>query len=60
MLTASAAQVAGNMMLRLVHDHLLRMDVEDYKEVLRRKVNPIVLHLGRLAKVSLLPTSAVM
>ncbi|XP_023660017.1 transferrin receptor protein 1-like [Paramormyrops kingsleyae] len=49
-LTASAAQVAGTMMLRLVHDHLLRLDVEHYKAILRRNVIPIKQQLDQLAK----------
>lgn len=35
-LAASAAQFAGQMALRLVHDHLLRLDVERYARRLRR------------------------
>ncbi|XP_048866472.1 transferrin receptor protein 1-like isoform X2 [Brienomyrus brachyistius] len=49
-LTMSAAQVAGTMMLRLVHDHLLRLDVEHYKTILRMKVVPIIQQLDRKAK----------
>uniref|UniRef100_A0AAY4BB98 Transferrin receptor protein 1 n=1 Tax=Denticeps clupeoides TaxID=299321 RepID=A0AAY4BB98_9TELE len=37
----SAAQVAGHMALRLVHDHLLFLDVEKYSGVIRNHVTQI-------------------
>ncbi|KAL4631066.1 transferrin receptor protein 1-like [Arapaima gigas] len=38
----TAAQVAGHMVLRLVHDYLLRLDVDKYKLILRSHVSQIV------------------
>uniref|UniRef100_A0AAY5ET62 Transferrin receptor protein 1 n=1 Tax=Electrophorus electricus TaxID=8005 RepID=A0AAY5ET62_ELEEL len=37
----SAAQVAGQMALRLVHDHLLRLDVTTYTSFLRKHVSSV-------------------
>ncbi|XP_036414252.1 transferrin receptor 1b [Colossoma macropomum] len=34
----SAAQVAGQMALRLVHDHILRLDVTSYTRIIRKHV----------------------
>lgn len=36
-----AARFAGNMALRLVHDHLLRMDVMKYNNIIRTHVAQI-------------------
>lgn len=33
--TVSAAQVAGQMALRLVHDHILNLDVNEYTRIIR-------------------------
>uniref|UniRef100_A0A8B9L1Q3 Transferrin receptor 1b n=1 Tax=Astyanax mexicanus TaxID=7994 RepID=A0A8B9L1Q3_ASTMX len=37
----SAAQVAGQMALRLVHDHILRLDVTSYSRLIRKHVASI-------------------
>uniref|UniRef100_A0A4W4HAC9 Transferrin receptor protein 1 n=1 Tax=Electrophorus electricus TaxID=8005 RepID=A0A4W4HAC9_ELEEL len=42
----SAAQVAGQMALRLVHDHLLRLDVTTYTSFLRKHVAKINMNLN--------------
>ncbi|XP_073720037.1 transferrin receptor 1b isoform X1 [Misgurnus anguillicaudatus] len=38
----AAAQVAGQMALRLVHDHILKLDVTKYVEEIGKRVNAIV------------------
>ncbi|XP_026863903.2 transferrin receptor 1b isoform X2 [Electrophorus electricus] len=48
----SAAQVAGQMALRLVHDHLLRLDVTTYTSFLRKHVAKINMNLNQLIKSS--------
>uniref|UniRef100_A0A8C2IGV0 Transferrin receptor protein 1-like n=1 Tax=Cyprinus carpio TaxID=7962 RepID=A0A8C2IGV0_CYPCA len=40
-LSVLAAQVAGQMALRLVHDHILRLDVTKYSDVITNHVNVI-------------------
>lgn len=40
-LAVTAAQVAGQMALRLVHDHLLRLDVQKYDNIIRSHVREI-------------------
>ncbi|XP_033959771.1 transferrin receptor protein 1-like isoform X2 [Pseudochaenichthys georgianus] len=40
-LAEAATRVAGHMVLRLVHDHLLRMDVEKYNKIIRNHVAQI-------------------
>lgn len=36
--SVSAAQVAGQMALRLIHDHILNLDVNEYTRVFRKNV----------------------
>lgn len=38
---ASAAQMAGQMALRLVHDHILDLDVSEYNRVFMKNINKI-------------------
>ncbi|KAL7850974.1 hypothetical protein AOLI_G00213300 [Acnodon oligacanthus] len=40
-LTKTAGEIAGQMALRLVHDHLLRLNVEKYTNIIRSKVAQI-------------------
>uniref|UniRef100_A0A7N8YBF5 Transferrin receptor 1b n=1 Tax=Mastacembelus armatus TaxID=205130 RepID=A0A7N8YBF5_9TELE len=53
-MTAVAAQFAGQMALRLVHDHLLRLDVSRYKNILTKAVNKIffLLALGSFKRAA--------
>lgn len=47
-LSVLAAQVAGQMALRLVHDHILRLDVTKYSDVITNHVNAIIQHVDAL------------
>ncbi|XP_028831763.1 transferrin receptor protein 1-like [Denticeps clupeoides] len=53
----SAAQVAGHMALRLVHDHLLFLDVEKYSGVIRNHVTQINRRVTALQAAGRLPQS---
>lgn len=44
---------AGNMALRLVHDHLLRVDLVKYDRVIRSSVNQINSKIKEIKRVSL-------
>lgn len=44
----SAAQVAGQMALRLVHDHILRLDVTSYTTLIRKHVASINVQVNQL------------
>ncbi|MCI4391647.1 hypothetical protein PGIGA_G00137020 [Pangasianodon gigas] len=46
--SVSAAQVAGQMALRLVHDHILNLDVDEYTRVIRRNMIRIVKEIKRV------------
>lgn len=46
--SVSAAQTAGQMALRLVHDHILNLDVDEYTRVLRKNVVKIVKEIKRV------------
>ncbi|XP_060762415.1 transferrin receptor protein 1-like isoform X2 [Neoarius graeffei] len=48
----AAGEIAGLMALRLVHDHLLRLNVEKYKNVMRIHVSKINKEVMRLQKSS--------
>ena len=37
-MTVAAAQFAGQMALRLVHDHLLKLNVQKYENLIRARV----------------------
>lgn len=54
-----AGEIAGVMALRLVHDHLLRLNVEKYKKVLYIHVNKINREVWRLQKVRLLTSTKI-
>lgn len=47
-----AGQVAGQMALRLVHDHLLKLDVQAYTSKIRASVVQINKRLRQLTSVS--------
>ncbi|XP_050953952.1 transferrin receptor 1b isoform X1 [Labeo rohita] len=49
-LSMLAAQVAGQIALRLVHDHILRLDVTKYTDVITNHVNAIIKHVDALKK----------
>lgn len=44
----SAAQVAGQMALRLVHDHILKLDVTSYTRLIRKHVSRINSQVNKL------------
>lgn len=41
-LSVSAAEVAGQMALRLVHDHILTLDVDEYTRIIRKNMIKIM------------------
>lgn len=47
-----ATRFAGHMALRLVHDHLLRMDVMKYYKVIRIQVGKINAKVNAVQRVS--------
>lgn len=47
-LSLLAAQVAGQMALRLVHDHILKLDVTKYSSVINKHVNAIITGVNML------------
>lgn len=49
-LSMLAAQVAGQIALRLVHDHILRLDVTKYTDVITNHVSAIIQHVDTLKK----------
>lgn len=51
-LAKAAGEIAGVMALRLVHDHLLKMNVEKYKNILRIHIGKINREVMRLQKFS--------
>uniref|UniRef100_A0A9J8B2K2 Transferrin receptor 1b n=1 Tax=Cyprinus carpio carpio TaxID=630221 RepID=A0A9J8B2K2_CYPCA len=55
-LSVLAAQVAGQMALRLVHDHILRLDVTKYSDVITNHVNAIIQHVDALKNNNSLST----
>lgn len=50
-MTVAAAEVAGQMALRLVHDHLLTLDTGRYGSVLSKAVAQVYKRLLLLSKV---------
>lgn len=50
----AAGEIAGLMALRLVHDHLLKLNVEKYKNIMYIHVGKINKEVMRLQKVRLL------
>lgn len=49
-MTAAAAQLAGHMALRLVHDHLLAFDVSRYSGVLTTSVSQVYRRINQLTR----------
>ncbi|XP_049605601.1 transferrin receptor 1b isoform X2 [Syngnathus scovelli] len=45
-----AAQLAGRMALRLVHDHMLSLDMSGYRKVLLKAYSPLYMHVRNLVK----------
>lgn len=52
-ITVLAAQFAGQMALRLIHDHLLSLDVNRYSPVLLKAVSQVYKRIGQLSRVGL-------
>lgn len=52
-MAAVAAQFAGQMALRLVHDHRLSLDVSRYSSVLAKGVAKVYRHINQLSQVGL-------
>lgn len=48
-----AARFAGQMALRLIHDHLLSLDVNRYSPVLLKAVSQVYKRIGQLSRVGL-------
>lgn len=48
----SAAQVAGQMALRLVHDHMIKLDVGRYTSVITKVVGQIYQRVNQLTQVA--------
>lgn len=46
--SVSAAQMAGQMALRLVHDHILNLDVSEYTHVIRKNMIMIMREISRV------------
>lgn len=59
-LAVTATQFAGHMVLRLVHDHLLRLDLTHYDNVIRQQVAKIngKLKALKLVRLCFFQTSA--
>ncbi|MED6251689.1 hypothetical protein ATANTOWER_001357 [Ataeniobius toweri] len=53
--TATAARFAGLMTLRLVHDHLLSLDVSGYKGPITKAVSQIYKQVNQLTRVNIFP-----
>uniref|UniRef100_A0AAZ1XMR4 Transferrin receptor protein 1 n=1 Tax=Oreochromis aureus TaxID=47969 RepID=A0AAZ1XMR4_OREAU len=54
-LAVRAGQFAGHIALRLVHDHLLQMDLKKYNQLIRSHVVQINARVKNVQRVSLLP-----
>lgn len=52
-MTAVAAQFAGQMAVRLVHDHLLSLDVSRYSGILSKAVVKVYRRINQLLQVRL-------
>lgn len=52
-ITVIAAQFAGQMALRLVHDHLLNLDVSRYGGLITKSVSQVYRRVKQLSQVSL-------
>lgn len=51
-LAVKSAQFAGHIALRLVHDHLLKMDLGKYEKLLRTQVAQINVKVKSVQRVS--------
>lgn len=51
-LAVLSAQFAGHIALRLVHDHLLQMDLGKYEKLIRTRVAEINVKVKRVQRVS--------
>lgn len=49
--TVAAAQIAGQMALRLVHDHLLKLDTSRYSSVVSKAVSGVYRRILQLSQV---------
>lgn len=49
--TVAAAQIAGQMALRLVHDHLLKLDTSRYSSVVNKAVSGVYRRILQLSQV---------
>lgn len=52
-LTETVTRFAGHMVLRLVHDHLLRVDLTKYDKIIRSTVSRINSKIKDIKRVSL-------
>lgn len=52
-ITALAAQCAGVMALRLVHDHVINLDVNQYGRIINKAVIPVYMRIKKLQEVGL-------
>uniref|UniRef100_A0A3Q4AKS5 Uncharacterized protein n=1 Tax=Mola mola TaxID=94237 RepID=A0A3Q4AKS5_MOLML len=50
-IAVSAAQLAGQMALRLVHDHIIRLDVSHYTSILNKAIGRIYTRVNQLTQV---------
>lgn len=57
--SVSVAQVAGQMALQLVHDHILSLDVDEYTRIIRKNMMKIVKEIRRVRFFSPLPMKCV-
>lgn len=55
-IAVKAAQFAGQMALRLVHDHLLNLDVNRLGNLLTKAVAKVYNHISQLSRVNLILT----
>lgn len=53
-MTTLAAQVAGRMALRLIHNHVVSLDVTRYKRVVSDAVSRVSSRISELSQVGLL------
>lgn len=51
-IAVSAAQLAGQMALRLVHDHIIRLDVSRYTLILNKVISRIYERVNQLTQVA--------
>lgn len=51
-LAETAARFAGQVVLKLVHDHLLRLDLVKYSKIIRNHVVQINMNINNIRRVS--------